>query len=84
MDAIATISFVSAVCALVDFGAQVVGRLKEFNDNAGELPRAFIHISQRLPLLIDAVDRPHEQSKNGSLSSTTETALRPVADGIHM
>ena len=83
MEAIAAISFVSAVWSLADYGTKVVQRLNEFRANVRDLPPAFLHISDQLPLLIDTVNHLHDQAKDGDLSPKTETALRPVVEGIH-
>lgn len=82
-EAIAVISFVSAVWSLADHGTKVVKRLNEFRTNVRDLPQSLIHISDQLPLLIDTVNRLHNQARDGNLSSATEKALQPVVDGIH-
>jgi hypothetical protein len=81
-EAIAVISFVSVVWSLADYGSKVVTRLNEFRTNVRDLPEAFQHISDQLPLLIDTVSHLHDQTKDGRLSRDTETALRPVVEGI--
>jgi tetratricopeptide (TPR) repeat protein len=83
MDPITAVSFVSVVWSLVDYGTKVVQRLNEFRANVRDLPQAFLHISDQLPLLIDTVNRLHDQAKDGDLSPKAETALRPVVKGIH-
>lgn len=82
-EAIAVIGFVSAVWSLADHGTKVVKRLNEFRANVRDLPQSLIHISDQLPLLIDTVNRLHNQSRDGNLSSATEKALQPVVNGIH-
>lgn len=82
-EAIAVISFVSAVWSLADHGTKVVKGLTEFRTNVRDLPQSLIHISDQLPLLIDTVNRLHNQARDGNLSSATEKALQPVVDGIH-
>jgi hypothetical protein len=82
-EAIAVISFVSAVCSLADYGTRVVKRLNEFRTNVHDLPQTFLHVSDQLPLLTDTVNRIHRQAKDGHLSPQTETVLRPVVEGIH-
>jgi hypothetical protein len=82
-EAIAVISFVSAVWSLADFGMGVVKRLNEFKTNVHDLPQTFLHISDQLPLLIDTVNRLHDQAKDGHLSPQTEKALGPVVEGVH-
>ena len=82
-EAIVIISFVSAVWSLADLGTKVVKRLNEFRTDVRDLPQSLIHISDQLPLLIDTVNRLHNQAKDGNLSSATEQALQPVVNGIH-
>lgn len=82
-EAIAVISFVSAVWSLADHGTKVVKRLNEFRANVRDLPQSLIHISDQLPLLIDTVNHLHNQARDGNLSSATEKALQPVVNGIH-
>jgi hypothetical protein len=76
------ISFVSAVCSLADYGTRVVKRLNEFRTNVHDLPQTILHVSDQLPLLIDTVNRLHDQAEDGHLSLQTETVLRPVVGGI--
>lgn len=82
-EAIAVISFVSAVWTLADHGTKVVKRLSGFRTNVRDLPQSLIHISDQPPLLIDTVNRLQNQARNGNLSSATEKALQPVMDDIH-
>lgn len=81
---IAVTSFVSVVWSLAKYGTEVVKRLNEFRTNVRDLPRTFLHIGDQLPLLINTVDRLHGQAKDGDLNPETQTALRPVVEGIHV
>jgi tetratricopeptide (TPR) repeat protein len=81
-EAIAVISFVSAVYSLADFGTRVVKRLNEFRTNVHGLPQTFLHVSDQLPLLIDTVNLLHRQANDGHLSPQAEIVLRPVVEGI--
>ena len=81
-ESIAVISFVSIVWSLADYGTKVVTRLNEFRTNGRDLPHAFQHISDQLPLLIDIVNHLYDQAKNNRLSHETEAALSPVVEGI--
>jgi hypothetical protein len=83
MEAIAAVSFVSVVWSLADYGTRVVQRLNEFRANVRDLPQSFLHISDQLPLLIETVNRLHDQAKDGGLNPMTKAALRPVVEGIH-
>ena len=82
-EAIAVISFVSATCALVDYGSKVITRLNAFRKNVSELPASFHHISVQLPLLVDIVRRLNDQASQGELSAETESLLRPVVGSLH-
>ncbi|MCJ1345259.1 hypothetical protein MMC31_003465, partial [Peltigera leucophlebia] len=72
-EAIAVISFVSAVWSLADHGTKVVKRLNEFKTNVRDLPQSLIHISDQLPLLIDTVNRLHNHREGATASATAST-----------
>lgn len=76
-EAIAVISFVSAVSGLVSFGWDVSKRLNEFRKNVRELPEAFKHIDIRLPFLLETLDRLKTQAKPGDI-----VFLDPVVVGL--
>ena len=81
-EAIAIVSFVSAAASLVQLGADLIVRIKEFRQNAKNLPAALLHISDQLPLLINTVNSLHEQAETYSLDPKTEAALIPVVRGV--
>ena len=54
-EAVALISFVSAVAALIEIGSTVVGRLNDFRERAHDVPEAFKHIKAQLPITIDSL-----------------------------
>jgi N-terminal domain on NACHT_NTPase and P-loop NTPases len=62
---------------------KVIERMNRFRADVRDLPDAFLHISDQLPLLIDPINRLHDQAKNSDLSPNTEVVLRPVIKGIH-
>lgn len=81
-EAIAVISFVSALFALADYGTKVLQRLNECKTSVRDLPRSFSHIRNQLPLLIGTVNDLRSRANAGGLSPETETALRLVVEGI--
>ena len=81
-EAIAVISFISAVASLTNYGKIVVKRLNDFRSNVRDLPGVFLYIGHQLPLLITTVDKIYERAKNGDIDVETEAALRPVVDGV--
>ena len=82
-EAIAVISFVSAICSLADYGTKVVTRLNEFRKSVKELPTSFLHISVQLPLLVEIVRRLSNQASRGEIAPDTEKLLKPVVEGLH-
>lgn len=82
-EAVAVLSFVSAICSLVDYGGKLVSRLNEFRNNVTNLPQCFFHISVQLPLLVDIARRLHDQAYRGELPPQTKSVLMPVVVGLH-
>ena len=82
-EAIATISFVSAVATLIEIGSTVVGRLNDFREKAQDVPGAFKHIKAQLPITIDSLRRTEAEAQAGNVDSDTQKALTPALDGCY-
>jgi hypothetical protein len=82
-EAIAVISFLSAIASLASYGSTVVTRLNEFRKNVKDLPASFLHISIQLPLLVEIVRRLSSHASQGEIDSETEKLLAPVVQGLH-
>jgi hypothetical protein len=81
-EAVAIISFVSAVSSLADYGWRVVRRLNEFRKTVNDLPQCFHHISVQLPLLVEIVEHFRRQAQDEDLSPKIEEVLSPVVEGL--
>ena len=79
-EAIALISFISAVAGLVDVGARVVARLSDFQSKTHELPDALKHVKIKLPLTIDSLGRSKAKAETGELEPETQKALLPTLE----
>ena len=79
-EAIAVISFVSAVAGLVEIGSRAISRLNDFRCETREIPDALRHISSQLPLVVDSLGRSKARAQSGELSMATQTALLPSLD----
>lgn len=80
-EAIAVISFVSAIAGLVGISSRVVKRLNDFHSKGNEVPKALQHVKEQLPLVIDSIKRTEEKSKSGHVNEETQKALVPALKG---
>ncbi|KAL8762146.1 MAG: hypothetical protein Q9184_001802 [Pyrenodesmia sp. 2 TL-2023] len=80
-EAVAIISFVSAVVSLVDAGSRVLSRLNEFNAASSEIPESFKHLNAQLPIVLDGLRRTEARAKAGSVDKRTQEALIPTIQG---
>ena len=80
-EALAVISIIANIIALTDFSRDVVSQIKEYGENAHQVPKAFRDIQAVLPLISDTLKRTEDQVKSGMLDETTCKALRPVLEG---
>ncbi|KAI4121570.1 MAG: hypothetical protein LQ338_006293 [Usnochroma carphineum] len=80
-EAIAIISFVSAVAGLVDISSRALNRLNEFHSASQEVPESFRHISAQLPIVLDGLRRTEARAKAGHVDSRTQEALVPTIEG---
>ena len=78
VEALAVISVIANIIALTEFSCDVVSRIKEYGDNAHEVPKAFCDIQAVLPLISSTLVRTRDQVESKSLNEDTCKALRPV------
>ncbi|KAF2133626.1 TPR-like protein [Dothidotthia symphoricarpi CBS 119687] len=79
-EALATLAVVASILQVVDLGVRVIKRLEDFREEAGGLPKAFTHISRRLPILIDALRKTKQIMENGSIAESTREAFAPAVE----
>ena len=80
-EAIAVISFVSAIAGLIDTSSNVVKRLNDFHSKVHDIPQTFQHVKTILPITISGLDQIRSKAQAGTLDSETQKALVPAVDG---
>ncbi|KAL8959796.1 MAG: hypothetical protein Q9193_003399 [Seirophora villosa] len=80
-EAIAAISFVSAIISLVDTGSRMLSRLREFSEASQEIPESFKHLNAQLPIVLDALRRTEARANDGLVDKRTQEALVPTIQG---
>ncbi|KAL8647306.1 MAG: hypothetical protein Q9210_005637 [Variospora velana] len=80
-EAIAIVSFVSAVISLVDAGSRVLSRLHEFSEASQEIPESFKHLNAQLPIVLDGLRRTEARANAGHVDKRTQEALVPTIEG---
>ena len=80
-EALAVISLIANIVALTNFSRDVVSQIKEYGENAHEVPKAFRDIQAELPLISSTLHRTQDQVESGMLDDDTCKALRPVLEG---
>lgn len=80
-EAIAVIAFVSAISGLIDISSKVVKRLNDFQSKAHDIPQAFQHVKNILPVTIKGLDQSRVKAQSGIMDSETQKALLPALKG---
>ena len=80
-EAVAVISFLSAVVSLTDIVWRLVERMKDFQSETHEVPEAFKHLKAQLPISLDRLKRTEASAKAGGIDSATQEALVPALHG---
>jgi hypothetical protein len=76
VEAMAAVSFVSAVAGLIDISCRVVNRLNDFHSATQEVPDAFRHIKAQVPIAIDSLRRTQADALAGGVDLETQNALK--------
>jgi hypothetical protein len=78
MEGLAGIQVAASIAQIVDIGLRVIRRLHEYHGKTGELPDAFLHISKRLPILVETL----RQTKSAIVATTgsARKALEPATE----
>jgi hypothetical protein len=80
-EAAAVLGLVSSIASLLDLGAKVVSRLREFTAKASDVPESFGALSTRLSLLITTLQRMTTQAQASRLPKDVIEALQALIDG---
>ena len=80
-EAVAVIGIISSIISLTEFSRDVISQIKEYGQNAQEVPKAFRDIQAVLPLISTTLVRTRVQVESGMLDDDTCKALKPVLEG---
>ncbi|MCJ1263724.1 hypothetical protein MMC22_003594 [Lobaria immixta] len=81
MEAIAVVSFVSAIAGLIDFSSKVVKRLDDFQSSTHDIPQSLQHVKTILPTTINGLERIKIGARAGTVDSEAQKALLPAIEG---
>ncbi|KFY32241.1 hypothetical protein V493_00374, partial [Pseudogymnoascus sp. VKM F-4281 (FW-2241)] len=80
-DPLTIVGIVANIVQLVDFSTKVLARLHDFQSSLGEIPKAFRHIKDELPVLQDALKQTKDKIEHGVIEDSTKAALLPAVQG---
>lgn len=80
VEALAVISTIANIVALTEFSRKFVLQIKEYGENALEVPKAFRDIQAVLPLISHTTTQTQDQIKAGVLDDEICKVLRPVLE----
>lgn len=81
LDPITAAGIASNIVQLVEFSVRIVSRLEDFGEKHGHVPALFSNIRDRLPLLIDSLNRTKDSTALGFVRTGQDEALAGVVDG---
>ena len=81
MDAITAVGLAGSIVQFLDFGSEVVKRLREFTSHAGGGPKTFRDVNNGLQLLLHSIERIQQDLKENTVDDKTKAALFPVIQG---
>jgi N-terminal domain on NACHT_NTPase and P-loop NTPases len=77
-EALAVISIIANIISLVDVTVKIYDAAKDFGDNVDSLPKMYREARDRLPLILDALEKTKENAEAGNIDNETCKALKPV------
>ena len=80
---VTAIGLIASIGTLLDYGGKLVGRLVEYQASVSGVPQAFTGIEINLPLILDALKRISNQTKDGRVGDETRRAPMPVILSCH-
>jgi N-terminal domain on NACHT_NTPase and P-loop NTPases len=78
-EVLAVVGVVASIVDLVKSTKEIIDRLNEYREAAGELPEALSHVYVELPLLSETLQRTGASIENGAIHDTN--ILEPVIKG---
>ncbi|KAL8893195.1 MAG: hypothetical protein Q9192_005507 [Flavoplaca navasiana] len=83
VEALAALSIIANVAAVVDLTSKIFGRIKDAGENVQNVPKAFRNVQNTLPLLSDALKRTQQRIKTEALDEEACLALKPILQDCH-
>ncbi|KAI7377440.1 hypothetical protein KC328_g14421 [Hortaea werneckii] len=80
-DPITAVGAIASVIQLIDFSARLLARLIEYRSKDYELPSAFMHIHNQLPLLREVLEKSREGINSQIISQNEVKAIEPCLRG---
>jgi hypothetical protein len=78
MDPLTAIGLAGNIAQFIQFGGEVIKRLRGFYSDSDNVPKTFREIKTRLPLLINCLKRIQKDLDDGNVDQQTQDALLPV------
>ena len=79
-EAIAVIGIISNILQLVEFSSKVYDRVKDFTDEAHDIPKAFRESRNKLELVSASLSKTKARASMGHFNEDTCKALRPALE----
>lgn len=83
MDPVTAIGLIASIGTLMDYGGKLVARLVEYQGSVSGVPQPFKGLEINLPLILDALKRISNQTKDGKVGDETRRGLVPVIVSCH-
>ena len=80
-EALGIVGIVANIIQIIDFGSQVLKRLKEYQSKLKEIPEVFYHIKAKLAMLLDALQQIKAAIDTRSIQNETKKAFLPAIKG---
>lgn len=80
-EAVAVVGVIASAIQIIDFTTTLFIRLNEYRSKGTELPSAFVHIANQLPVLRTVLGKIREAIDNHSISPDEVKAIEPCVRG---
>ena len=83
MDPVTAVALIASIGTLLDYGGKLAARLVEYQSSVSGAPQAFKGLKINLPLILDALERISNRTKDGKVGDESRRALVPVILSCH-
>jgi hypothetical protein len=77
-EALAVVSIIANIISLVDITVEIYDAAKGFGDIVDTLPKMYREARDRLPLILDTLEKTKENAEAGNIDNETCKVLKPV------